>query len=68
MVYEEISICTDRKNRMIATEATVMQAAINTAVAAFGKDGGRGANKNFAKLIKTLSGDETPALPKMPIK
>lgn len=66
MVYEEVHLCSERENRSIATEATILQAAISTAVAAFGKDGGKAASKQFSKMIKSLSGDESPASRPMP--
>lgn len=42
----------------MATEATLLQAAASTAIAAFGKDGGRKAMKEFTKLVTRLSGDD----------
>lgn len=67
-VWEEIQLVVDRKNRMLASEATVMHAAINTAVAAFGKDGGSKAHAAFQKLIKNLIGSDDPDPPPAPAK
>ncbi|MDO5646300.1 hypothetical protein [Paracoccus sp. (in: a-proteobacteria)] len=60
-VWEEISIVAERKNRALASEAVILHSAINTAVAAFGKDGGRKANGIFQKLVRRLVGDTAPA-------
>lgn len=61
-IWEEVAIVADRKNRALASEATIFHSAINTAVAAFGKDGGKKANGLFQKLVKTLiGGKEDPA-------
>ena len=57
-VWEEIQLIADRKNRSLASEATILQAAISTGVSAFGKDGGRKAHAAFQKLVKTLIGDD----------
>ena len=57
-VWEEIQFIAERKNRALASEATILQAAISTGVSAFGKDGGRKAHAAFQKLIKTLIGDD----------
>ena len=70
-VWEEVEIITQRKNQMLASEATLMHSAINTAVAAFGKDGGKKANTVFRKLVSKLFGevpkeDELPPLAEAP--
>lgn len=44
----------------MATEATLLQAAASTAVAAFGSDGGKKAHDAFTRLVKRLSGDAGP--------
>jgi hypothetical protein len=41
----------------MATEATLLQAAITTAVAAFGKDGGKAAHRAFRELIEDMTTD-----------
>ena len=57
-VWEEVQIVADRKNRILASEATILQAAINTGISAFGKDGGKKASTHFQKLVKSLLGDD----------
>lgn len=59
-VWEEISLIADRKNREMASQGTILHSAINTAVAAFGKDGGRKAHAAFQRLLKTLIGNDDP--------
>lgn len=58
MVYEESGLCSARINQYLATEASLTQTAISTGVAAFGKDGGKAARKQFAKLLQKLSGGD----------
>lgn len=65
-VWEEVQIVADRKNRILASEATILQAAINTGIAAFGKDGGRKAGNQFSKLVKSLLGNDALDDPPMP--
>lgn len=60
MVWEESQLIVERINGLLATEGTVLQAAANTAVAAFGKDGGKQARKDFTKLMERLSGSGDP--------
>lgn len=57
LIWEESQLVVERVNNRIATEGAVFKSAISTAVAAFGKDGGRSAHEAFAELIKELSGD-----------
>ncbi|RID91886.1 hypothetical protein D2N39_11665 [Gemmobacter lutimaris] len=65
MVYEEAGICVERLDRDRASDAILMQAAITTAVAAFGKDGGKAAVKHFSSLVKQLSGEDDPGSSKI---
>jgi hypothetical protein len=66
-VWEEGELIAKRKNRILASEATILQAAISTGVAAFGKDGGKKAHASFQKLIKSLIGEsDDPATPPPP--
>lgn len=68
-VWEEVQIVVDRKNRMLASEATILQAAINTGIASFAKDGGKKANTHFQKLVESLLDDDavsSDALPDTP--
>ncbi|MBI1620020.1 hypothetical protein [Aquamicrobium zhengzhouense] len=69
-VWEEVQIVADRKNRILASEATILQRAINTGVAlAVAKDGGKKASADFRKLVKSLLGDDIvseEALPPTP--
>lgn len=59
-VWEEVQISAERKNRILASEATILQAAINTGIAAFGKDGGKKAGIAFRKLVNSLIGEDDP--------
>lgn len=45
---------------MLVTEAALLKAAINTGIAAFGKDGGAKANREFKKLLTSLVDGGTP--------
>ena len=67
-VWEEVEIVAARKNRILASEATILQAAIGTGVAAFGKDGGKKAAGFFQKLVKSLLGEteKDPPPPQTP--
>lgn len=56
MIWAEAELVVEREVTRIATSATILQAAANIAASAFSKDGGKGANKRFAKLIKDLGG------------
>lgn len=56
MVWEEAQLVVERVNGVLATEGSILQMAASVAVAAFGKDGGTKARKEFANLLKTLSG------------
>lgn len=60
MVWEEVQLIVERINGLLATEGSILQAAASTAVAAFGKDGGKKAHKEFAKLMERLSGSGNP--------
>ena len=64
MVWEECRLCVERQNRKMASEATLLHAATSTTVAAFGKDGGKSAFKQFKSLLTRLSGETNPARPK----
>ena len=57
--FDEYQIVVDRENARAATQGVVLQAAVSTGVAAFGKDGGRKAAKQFSDLIKKLAGDDS---------
>lgn len=49
---------------MMATNATLLKAAVDTGIAAFGKNGAGKANSQFRKLLKRLIGtgsDPEPA-------
>lgn len=63
MVWEEARIVVERLNRNYVTEATILQAAAATAVGAFNKDGGKAANRNFAKFLKRLSAESGASEP-----
>lgn len=65
-VLEEVEIIAERKNRWLASEATVLHSAINTAVASFGKDGGRKAHSLFKKLVNRLAGSGAEVPPPFP--
>lgn len=56
MVFDEVSIVVHRENLRLATEGAILQSAANTAVAAFGKDGGSKARKAFNALLNKLTG------------
>lgn len=58
-MWEESQLVVERINGMLATEGSILQAAASTAVAAFGKDGGKKASKEFIKLMERLSGTST---------
>ncbi len=60
MVWEEAELVIDRLNGVLAAEGSILQGAASTAVAAFGKDGGKSARKEFMKLIERLSGSGDP--------
>lgn len=67
MLWEESQLVVERINGLLATEATLIQAAATTAVAAFGKDGGKKAVKQFQKIIDRLTGN-AGAPPVQPMK
>lgn len=60
LVWEEVQLVVERHNMRLATETTLLNTAIGTAVAAFGEDGGAKARREFAALIKTLSSGGSP--------
>lgn len=62
MVFEEVELVVERENRRLATEASLMKAAIDTGIAAFGKNVGK-VNKSFRDLLKKLSGGDDPDAP-----
>ena len=57
LVWEEHQLAVERENQRIATEATFYKLAVGTAVAAFSKDGGKAANKQFRDRIVELVGE-----------
>lgn len=58
-MWDETSLIVARRNGEIATQATLLKAAIDTAVAAFGKKGAaRKAANEFRKLIEELTDGE----------
>lgn len=57
LVWDESQLVVDRINGLLATEATILHQVMTTAVAAFGKDGGRKANADLTKMIKRLAGN-----------
>lgn len=59
-VWEEIQHVVERQNQMLISEASLMKAAIDTGIAAFAKDGGSKANKQFRKLLTSLADGGTP--------
>ena len=59
--FDEYQIVTERENGRSATHATLLQAAASTAVAAFGKDGGKKAFQSFSNLVKRLAGTSSIA-------
>jgi len=56
-VWEEVQLCTERNNKKHATEATLLQSAASTAVAAFGKDGGKAMFKQLRFIADNPTGD-----------
>lgn len=58
-LWDENQLVVERINRKLATEASILHSVMTTAIAAFGKDGGRKANKALTKLIEGLNGDES---------
>lgn len=58
LLWEESQLVVERVNRQQVTEAVILHQIMMTAVSAFGKDGGRRANKNFEKMIKELGGND----------
>jgi len=63
MVFEEVELVVERENRRLAAEATLTKVAIDTGIAAFGKNL-RQANRSFEDLVKRLNGNDDPAPPK----
>ena len=59
MVFEEVELVVERENRRLATEASLMKAAIDTGIAAFGKNVSK-VNRSFSDLLKKLSGADDP--------
>lgn len=57
-MWEEHELAVERQNLRIATEATFFKMAVGTAVAAFAKDGGKAANKQFSDRIMELTGEK----------
>ena len=55
-LWEELALSNERQNRMLANEATVMHAAINCGISAFGKGGNGKAVKHFTRLVNGLLG------------
>lgn len=62
MVFEEVELVVERENRRLATEASLMKAAIDTGIAAFGKNVSK-VNRSFHELLKKLSGSDDPEPP-----
>ena len=59
MVFEEVELVVERENQRLATEASLMKAAIDTGIAAFGKNVSK-VNQSFRGLLKKLSGSDDP--------
>ncbi len=55
-MWEESQLVVERINSMLATETSLLDAAVSTGIAQFGKEAGK-ARRLFADLIKRLSGD-----------
>ncbi len=68
LVWEENQLVVERTNRLLTTEAALLQSAASTAVAAFAKDGGAAAYKSFKQLLERLSGDEEDEVGPEPLK
>lgn len=56
-LWEENQLVVERLMAEEAKTATSMKLVMSTVVSAFAKDGGKKANKEFAKYIKELTGD-----------
>lgn len=60
-VWEEVQIAAERKNRILASEATILQAAITYGVdRAVAKDMGKKAGITFMKMVNSLIGEDEP--------
>ncbi len=59
MLFEEVELVVERENRRLATEASLMKAAIDTGIAAFGKNVGK-VNQSFRDLLNRLNGGGDP--------
>lgn len=58
-IWDETKLVVARRNGEMATQAILLHAAVNTAVAAFGKKGAtEKANKKFRELIEELTDGE----------
>lgn len=63
-IWEETQLIVERDNQMLANHGTMLNAAVSTGIAAFGKDGGRKAQAAFTRMVKKLAGDKPTKRPR----